>query len=74
MLVGLASTSRNTRLTLEARSCIWVLAGRLLAGLGTNQQEYEDTRLILEARSCIPREMPPSQLSCKRFKYNVSQL
>jgi hypothetical protein len=33
-----------------------VLAGRELAGLGTNQQEYEDMRLILEARSRILEE------------------
>ncbi len=32
------------------------LVGKELAGLGINQQEYEDTRLILEARSRILEE------------------
>ncbi len=32
------------------------LVGKELAGLGINQQEYEDTRLILEARSSILEE------------------
>jgi hypothetical protein len=33
-----------------------VLAGRELAGLGINQQEYPNTRLTLEARSHILEE------------------
>ena len=33
-----------------------VLAGMELAGLGINQQEYEDTRLVLEARCRILEE------------------
>ena len=36
--------------------CEVVLVGMELAGLGINQQEYEDTRLVLEARCRILEE------------------